>query len=120
MSESIHLRIYELVGSSLCVASDDGQKVFEQIALALKDDRQVQLSFLNVESLTSAFLNAAVGQLYGQFPEDQIRRNLSVTDIDDNDLALLKRVIDTAKIYFNSPQIFNMARQEVLGDDDQE
>ena len=120
MSEPILLRIYEIVGSSLCVASEDGQKVFDQIALALKADQKVKLSLQNVESLTSAFLNAAIGQLYGQFSEDQIRRSLSVSDIDDNDLALLKRVVDTAKIYFSSPQIFDMARQEVLGDDDQE
>ena len=55
---------------------------------------------VNVSTLTSAFLNAAVGQLYGQFDEDQIRRLLKVEDRESDDVALLKRVVDTAKQYF--------------------
>ena len=120
MSDPITLYIYEIVGSSLCISSEDGQKVFEQIATALRDGQKILLSFRNVESLTSAFLNAAIGQLYGQFPEEQIRDNLSVGDIERDDLALLKRVIDTAKVYFQTPDAFEAARQEVLGDDDEE
>jgi hypothetical protein len=120
MIDPITLYIYEIVGSSLCVASEDGQKIFEQIAIALTDGQNIRLSFRNVRSLTSAFLNAAVGQLYGQFPEEKIRDSLSVIDIERDDLALLKRVIDTAKIYFQSPSAFDTARQEVMGDDDQE
>ena len=118
MNDPIALYIYEIVGSSLCVASEDGLKVYEQIATALKDGQKVRLSFRNVESLTSAFLNAAIGQLYGQFPEEKIRDSLSVADIESDDLALLKRVIDTARVYFHAPNAFDAARQEVLGDDE--
>ncbi|HLF90428.1 MAG TPA: STAS-like domain-containing protein [Anaerolineales bacterium] len=120
MSDPITLQITELLGTGLCVASEDGQKVFEQIATALRDKQKIRLSFLNVESLTSAFLNAAVGQLYGQFSEEQIRQQLSVTNIEPDDLALLKRVIDTAKLYFSDPDNFEFVKQEVLGDKDEE
>ena len=119
MSEPITLRIYEIVGSSLCVASQDGQKVFEQINQALKDGKKVKLSFQNVESLTSAFLNAAVGQLYGFFDHDLLRESLSVTEIEKNDLALLSRVIDTAKQYFKDPAVIEAVRKEAMGDDDE-
>jgi len=120
MSEPITMRIYELVGSSLCVASQDGQKVFEQIQQALKDEKKVRLSFQNVESLTSAFLNAAVGQLYGFFDNDFLKESLSVADIGKDDLALLKRVIDTAKQYFKDPDVIEAIRKEALGEDDDE
>jgi len=119
MSEPIILRIYEVVGSSLCVASQDGQKVFEQIQQALKDDQKVRLSFQNVESLTSAFLNAAVGQLYGVFPSELLKENLSAVDIEKDDLALLKRVIDTAKQYFQDPAVIEAVRREILGDENE-
>ena len=72
---------------------------------------------VNVSTLTSAFLNAAVGQLYGQFDEDQIRRLLKVEDRESDDVALLKRVVDTAKQYFQDPQRFEQAAQEALGDE---
>lgn len=118
MDNPITIRVFEVVGSSLCVASDDGQKIYDQIAVALRKGRKVSLSFQNVDSLTSAFLNAAIGQLYGEFSEDQIRRNFSVKDMNTDDLGLLKRVVDTAKQYFKDPERFKKARAAVLGDGD--
>ena len=120
MSKKFNIQISEIVGSDLCIASDEGQKVYEEIATALRKELKVELSFLNVTTLTSAFLNAAIGQLYsGEFPADKIKKSLSVSNIDQDDLALLKRVVETAKEYFKDPKRFEAARKEVLGDDDE-
>lgn len=119
MTEQVIIRVYELVGNGLCVASEDGQKVHDQIARSLREDRSVQLSFLNIETLTSAFLNAAVGQLYGEFPETDIKSHVSVTAMEPDDLELLKRVVDTAKEYFKDPRRFNHIRQTILEEDDE-
>lgn len=120
MDNEITLQLTEVVGSTLCVASEDGQKVYDQISKALIDSQKVRLSFLNVESLTSAFLNAAIGQLYGNFQEEQLRNSLSVIDIENDDLALLRRVIETAKLYFTTPDVFDSAWKHVIGESDDE
>ncbi len=112
MKEKVVISIFEVVGSPLCVASDDGQKVYNRLATALKERHSVDLSFHNVDTLTSAFLNAAVGQLYGAFGEEQIRDLLRVKNIAADDLELLKRVVDTAKQYFKDPTKFNKAIRE--------
>ncbi len=121
MKNSVTISVYEVVGSALCVASTDGEKVHERVAAALKEDKSVVLSFHNVSILTSAFLNAAVGQLYGEFSEEQIRALLTVENMEPDDLALLKRVVETAKEYFKNPQKFDQAIRETLEevDDDQ-
>lgn len=116
MKKNITVGVFEIVGSPLCVASDDGQKVYERIASALKEDRSVTVSFLNISSVTSAFLNAAIGQLYGTFSEAEIRSKLKVKDMQPDDLALLKRVVDTAKQYFKDPKRFNQAVHETIED----
>jgi STAS-like domain of unknown function (DUF4325) len=116
MKQNITLSVFEIVGSPLCVASDDGQRVYDRIASAFKEERNVTVSFRNVSSLTSAFLNAAIGQLYGTFKDDQIRSKLKVKDMQPDDLALLKRVVDTAKEYFKDPKHFDKAVQEAIGD----
>jgi hypothetical protein len=116
----IDMSVYEIVGNGLCVASDDGQKVHDKIAAVIREGGKVDLSFLNIESLTSAFLNAAIGQLYGEFSEEQIRDNLSVKDMAQEDLALLKRVVDTAKEYFKNPEVVTAARRDALGEADAE
>ena len=116
MKKNVTISVFEIAGSPLCVASDDGQKVYDRISSALKEDRNVTLSFLNVSSVTSAFLNAAIGQLYGTFSEDEIRSKLKVKDMQPDDLALLKRVVDTAKQYFKDPKRFNKAVHETIED----
>ena len=106
---SIRVFVYETVGSPLCVASHDGQKVYDRIEHALREGYRVAISFRNVSTLTSAFLNAAIGQLYGKFDEEHLRASLSVEDIEPDDRVLLKRVVDTAKLYFSSPERFDRA-----------
>ena len=93
------LPIFAVVGSPLCVASNDGQKVYARLVSALKEGRSVALSFRNVTALTAVFLTAAIGQLYGEFDEEEIRSLLKVEDVASDDLALLKRVVETAKKY---------------------
>lgn len=117
MTERVIISIFQVVGSPLCVASSDGQKVHDRIARILKEDRCVTLSFLNVTTLTSAFLNAAIGQLYGKFDSDEIRNRLKVTDMEAADIALLRRVVDTAKQYFRDPQRFERAVRAAIGDE---
>jgi len=120
VEKAMTISIFEIVGSPLCVASGDGQKVYERLSVALKDSRRVSLSFYNISTLTSAFLNSAVGQLYGEFSEVQIRALLNVQDMQPDDLALLKRVVETAKQYFRDPQKFDQAVRESLGDENDE
>ena len=115
---SIHLQIsiFEVVGGPLCVSSNDGQKVCDRLTAALKTDLHITLSFHRITTLTAAFLNAAIGQLYGTFSEEKIRSLLNVKDMDPVDLALLKRVVDNAKLYFKDPQRFDQVVRENLED----
>ena len=117
MKKDVPISVFEVVGSPLCVASGDGQKVYDRIAAGMKNSQRVVLSFHNVSTLTSAFLNTAIGQLYGEFSEKQIRDLLGVENIEPDDVALLRRVVDTAKRYFQDPEKFNNAVREVLEDD---
>lgn len=117
MQKELTVSIFETVGSPLCVASSDGQKVYERLAAALKEGCKVNLSFHNISILTTAFLNAAVGQLYGTFSEEHIRLLLKVQDIQPDDLARLKRVVENAKLSFKYPQRFDQAIRDTLGDE---
>ena len=112
MPEDVRISMFEIVGGPLCVASNDGQRIYDRLAAALKANRSVTLSFRKVATLTAAFLNAAIGQLYGTFSEEKIRSQLKVEDMEQGDLALLKRVVDNAKLYFKDPQRFDQVLQE--------
>jgi hypothetical protein len=51
------------------------------------------------------------------FPEELIRKSLRVSDMAPEDLALLKRVVDTAKIYFKDPERLAIIQKGILGED---
>lgn len=114
--EQTKINIINVVGNAICVEADDGQKVFEQIVKAFKGNKKVVLSFLNVQMLTTAFLNTAVGQLYKDFTEDYVKANLSVKDMSQSGLVSLKRVVDTAKLYYKDPEAMERSIKDILGE----
>jgi hypothetical protein len=121
MPEPVLIRVFDVTGTPLCVSSADGQLVFDKLAPVLREGRPVILSFAQVETLISAFLNTAIGQLYGdpQLSEDRIRELLKVRDMAPEDVVLLKRVVDNAKAYFRDPERFKKATGQEDDDDAQ-
>jgi hypothetical protein len=97
---SARIEVSALIGSPFCVASEDGARVYYAIYEHLHRNEPVEVSFAGVRRLTTAFLNAAIGQAYNEFSEDHIREYLHVSDLDEKGLSLLKQVVDRAKIFF--------------------
>lgn len=100
--ENTIIEIVNTVGDSACIEAKDGQIVFELIKKALSEGQIVTLSFLNVEMLGVAFLNSAIGQLYGDFSAELIKENLKIEDLSLTGAVSLKRVVDTAKLNYNN------------------
>jgi hypothetical protein len=111
------ISVFNLVGSSFCVEANDGDCIFAAISKALQQDQVVALSFQNVEILTAAFLNTAIGQLYGVFSQEKIRALINVADMDKVDQALLRRVIVTAKFYYQNPTSMNVSVEQIVSED---
>lgn len=119
MSEPVIIRVFDVVGSPLCVSSADGQLVYDKLAPLVRDGRKVALSFAQVQTLISAFLNTAIGQLYGEFTEERVRELLSVRDMAPEDVALLKRVVENAKRYFANRSASDKAWKEEIDHDEE-
>ena len=116
MKEQLTVRVTDIIGSSLCVSAYDGQLVFEKIAPLMRDGRKINLSFEGAETIISSFLNAAVGQLYDEFSEENVRTQLTVSDMAQEDLQILKRVVENAKKYFAQKNNYDRAWREEVGD----
>jgi hypothetical protein len=102
----INISIANVIGDVYGVEAGEGQKIFELIKKALAEERKVVLSFLNMEILTSAFLNTAIGQLYKDYSEEMIKENLQVENISESGKIILKRVVDTAKLFYKDKNAF--------------
>ncbi len=109
MSESIKIKVTDLIGSPLCISAEDGQKVFDKVAKLLSERKSVTVSFENATMLISLFLNVAIGQLYDSFSEEAIRAQLKVEGLSSDDMELLKRVVDNAKRYYSNKESYDNA-----------
>jgi len=96
--------IARIVETPFCVAIDDGNIVHDRIANAISAGAIAVVSFGGVRRLTTAFLNAAIGQLYNEYSDEQIRSGLRVVDANQDQLRLIKRVVDNAKKFFSDPK----------------
>ncbi len=120
MTESVALKIFDIVGGPVWVSTDDGQKVFEQITAAFDEGHKVSLSFANRDNLITAFLNAAIGQLYGgQYSDAFLDSQISYEEISDSDRAMLERAIANARRYFANRQAYDKAWQGVVDEDEE-
>jgi len=106
-------------GTVHCSSSDDGQHVYELINEQLKQGHEVEISFAGVEDLTTAFLNSAIGQLYKDYSEEDLKARMNVSNYEQDDLVILKRVVDRAKGFFKDPDLHKGATDEALGGKDE-
>ena len=58
------------------------------------------LDFDGVDLTTTAFLNTAIGTLYREFDKDTLNKFISMKNISNSDLTLVKTVIERAKLTF--------------------
>lgn len=119
MNKIIIIRVADVIGSTLCISSDDGQKIFDKLLPLLKKERSVELSFERITTIISLFLNVSIGQLYKHFDDDTIRRLLKFTNLENDDMEILECVIDNARSYYANPKSYDDAWAEEEGDDEE-
>ena len=119
MGATEKVSIVSMIGNNICVAAEDGRKVYDAIHKALQEGKNVEISFKGIADLTSLFLNAAIGQLYDEFKDDELKKRLIVVDASPQDLETLKRSVERAKEYFKDPERFHSATDEILGPDNE-
>ena len=114
------IRIASAAENGLCVAAEDGEKIYQEIKSNLDQGKNVELTFEGVKDLTSSFLNSAVGQLYGKIDNKVLKEKmLPPTGASQEDLALLKRVVERAIDFFKDPERYQKAANDALGDEDE-
>jgi len=98
MTDKITIRVADIIGNTLCIASEDGQKIFDKLVPLIRNGKHIVISFERVSIIISLFLNAAIGQLYGTFTEEQIRSQLEVSNLAEDDIEMLKRLWKTPRV----------------------
>lgn len=100
------LRVKDLIKIDFAVTTDDGDSVFKVLDHHFQNGEKITLDFSEISILTTAFLNAAIGQLYSKYTSEVISTYLGLDKISNSDLLLVKTVVQRAKEYFANKKEF--------------
>jgi hypothetical protein len=98
--DNLLIKVFEEIGGDAAVSSEDGDRIFSKLNKALQTQTPITLDFKNITLITSAFLNAAIGQLYHTYTSDQLNAHLKLENLSPEDLATMRKVVARAKEYF--------------------
>lgn len=120
MESQYRINIFNEVNGVAAVSSADGKAICEKIKIAINNNKIVILDFLNIEFVTSAFFNTAIGSLFEQFDNDKINK-IQLVNISDSDKVLYNQVKDRAKEYYTNPnyrkKLIEALKEEIEEDD---
>ena len=85
------LSMVQLFGP-ICVDPEDGGRLCSEIHALLDSGDSVCLDFCGVSTVTSSFLNTAIGCLYAGYQPNELAARLSYTGLDPTDEAILRLV----------------------------
>ncbi len=115
MKTPITIQVRDFTGCPFALSAEDGQRLHDAIAPALKEGKPVVLSFGGIETIIAAFLGAAVGQFYGKMAHAEVDALLSVRELGGDERELLLRVAANAKRYYANPAAFDRAWADEVG-----
>jgi len=96
------IKVTDFTSNHLAVSAADGEDLNKVIVDHLKKKTPVSVDFVGIDLIISAFLNPAIGKLYGQFSSEEIRALVKIVHMSNDDAQLLKIVIEHAKKRFDS------------------
>jgi len=76
---------------SHCHANNDGNTIFSIIKPMLDRDEKIEISFKNISSITSSFVNSAFIELLQYFNFNYIKSRLSFTGTNRNINKIIKK-----------------------------
>jgi hypothetical protein len=109
MASNYTLKVMQVIDSDTAVSTDDGQLVFDQLKISLDKEFIVDVDFEGIQMMTTAFLNAAIGQLYSEYKGEMLNKSLKLVNVANEDKILFKKVVERAKQYFEDQKSFDDA-----------
>jgi len=114
------LTVKDIINSPLAVSTEKGEMVFKTINSHLQKNEKVIVDFKGIDLMITAFLNAAIGKLYGNksYSSQFLNDHIKLDHIEKEDISLFKDVIERAKEYFENKEIFDKnANEAIYGED---
>lgn len=109
------INVHNIIQRDIAVSAEEGNKIYQRIIELFSQHETIILDFKGITLLTTAFLNAAIGQLYKTYTSEELNQRLKLQNVSQDDLLRFKTVIERAKEYFKDPKSFQETAEETFG-----
>jgi hypothetical protein len=106
------INIRECAGVN-CMTIEQGQLLHDQIEPVLRVDSSVELDFLGVRVFSSPFFHYSVGQLLKFLTVDQLREQVTFSNLSPVGSDTLELIIENAELYYNNA-VFRQIKDNVM------
>lgn len=114
MKKEFYIDVAEKIENPSALTQEQGNIIYNAIVPAIEQGKHIILDFDHVESMITAFLNNAIGQLYGKFTSEQISECLEIVNFPDVKKSTLNLVISNAKKFYSNQEKFSSTAKEVF------
>ena len=112
----MEIKISKYVTLNQGVTLEEGQKIYDMIGQSLQKGEKVELDFEGITLTTTAFLNVVLGVLYKDYSSEDLKNTLFLKNVNTETARRIKKVTDTAKLFYSNQERFNKNVEDVLYD----
>ena len=102
VQEKIEISVFSVINHPSCISVRDGSKIYHMLLNGIYSNKEITLSFLHITTITTSFLDVAIGQLYRYFTDKKIRAHITIKDVEPTDIVLIKHIVDNAKEFYKN------------------
>lgn len=99
------------------VTPKEGEPINNEIRQYISKGETVELDFKDIELMTTAFLNVVIGDLYKDHTSEQLKDLISFKNLKNADALRIKKVTDTAKLFYGDEDKFEDTVKNILDGD---
>lgn len=101
------VNVKSLIHTNLAVSPEDGEIIFDELNTAIERKESIRLDFSNLDTITTAFFNSSIGDLYEKWDRGILNQYIH---IDSKTLTPLQRkkasnVMENARIKVSQQEL---------------
>ncbi|MBW4595474.1 MAG: STAS-like domain-containing protein [Brasilonema angustatum HA4187-MV1] len=97
------LVVREILDSPYAMCAEQGTLVYDKILPVLQQGEKVELDFDGMKFCTAPFWTVAIGQLFSEFSEAEVREKIQFLHLNDLGTKALNRSIESASRFYTNP-----------------
>lgn len=99
--------VKDVIKKELAVSPEDGEAIRDILIDLVKEGKKTTINFSGLQTITTAFLNSSIGDLYSSFNSDTLNNHITISSEGLSELqkGKIRLVMDNAKVKVSEEQL---------------